>query len=110
MSILDQKPVDSAQQAADAITNIIQQQNNLLNNALVMAYNLLWNNPNAAPQAILDKIGTNATQVFQLSNLNIITLNSVASLTGITPPAITGMPSGWTATYNLDGTITLSKA
>ena len=108
MGIFDNQPKDTAQQAADALVGIIRGQNDSLLGSAKMGWQLLWNNPSATPQQILDKLGTNAKLIFQLSDLNWQTLAAVAQIAGTTPPIINGVPATYTYVINADGTITLT--
>ena len=106
MSILNQ--TTPAQQEADQIRLIIKNayQQDIQNGT--NAYNLLWNNRNATPTAVLAALGTDAEAVFEFANENVSTINAAASIGGITPPTMPGVPAGSTVTFNEDGSANLA--
>jgi len=63
-------------------------------------FNLLWNNPKATPQEILDQYGTDAAELFSFS-LQIQTMAKAID------PGYVPLVSPYEYTINRDGTITV---
>jgi hypothetical protein len=72
---------------------------------------LIWANPHGfTPQQVLTALGTNASLVFALSTLNAATVAGAATICGKSAPALPGIPAGYTAVVNSDGTVTVTQA
>jgi hypothetical protein len=76
-----------------------------------VAWNLIWANPHGfTPQQVLTALGSNAGLVFALSTLNATTVVEAATICGKSGPALPGVPTGYTAVVNADGTVTVTQA
>ena len=88
-------------QIANQIISQAAQLQNLLTTKYTNIYNLVWNNPKATPTDIVNALGTQAVSVFTAS------ADLAAYLIGLGANVPTTVPSGVTATYNNDGTVTI---
>ena len=114
MSLLIQRNINpKAYEAAESIINIINEVGNLLVENHKLAFNRLWNNPDATPEEIVEAMGVDATYVFQCALANLGVLSTCAGYTNrtlgdfmqpneYTPPK--------TINYNQDGSVTLTPA
>ena len=67
-------------------------------------YQTVWANPAATPDKIIAALGTQAAAVFTHAEALADLLNGI--IAGTVP---TGYPTGWTVTFNTDGSATASK-
>ena len=98
-------PVAPEVAAAQNVKLIGNQLFNQMVKSYMVAFNLVWNNPNATPDKVVTAMGVDAQKVFALSGA-LATYLVNAGATGIP----TTMPTGWNYVANNDGSVTLTKA
>jgi hypothetical protein len=110
MGLLESDPLPTpAEVAHREISNRVRAAFTQLQGALAAGQNLLWANPDATPKDVLAEFGTEAVQLFQLSNIAVEAINAVASITG-GPQIGSIVPPDVHYTLHADGTITLTNA
>lgn len=105
MSILDnnpQNPIDKAIRVANTIKGSTRQTFQMMTNAFNTGSKNFWKNPHSAPAQIVEALGTDAREVFELHYALGQLINSIK------PESI---QEGWAAigqfTMNEDGTVTI---
>lgn len=105
MSILDnnpQNPVDKAISVASTIKGSTRQTFHMMTNAFNSGSKNFWKNPHATPAQIVEALGTDAREVFELHYALGQLINSIK------PESI---QEGWNVigqfTMNEDGTVTI---
>lgn len=116
--VINNQPVDSTAEAAQKIANqIIATAPNVVRNLINQRnqlYESFWKNPSVPPHLISAAMGTKAASIFKrdaklaayLAGELIDAGNPADKVAAILP----GMPDAWTATFNADGSVTITPA
>ena len=100
-------PIEIAPEVA-AAGSIKQNANQLfgvMRQTFTGSYNLVWNNPNATPEAVVTALGPDADRIFESSSLTASLLNFVSGTTDYQ----TAMPSTYSYTSLGSGYAKLTK-
>jgi hypothetical protein len=109
MSVLNPTS-DPATSAANQVRAAARMHFQQLARSGIQSYNAIWKNPKATPQQVIAALGTDAAAIFKLADLNNSTIQSAAKIGGGTPPAIPGVPAGYTVAFKADGSATVTQA
>lgn len=99
---------DTEQGAKDWTFDTMERNLNSGFNALVAQFRngklMVWNNPKGlTPQQVMDSHGTRAARLFQISGIIGTAINSL-----IPGTVELALPTGYTVTFNPDGTVTIT--
>jgi len=102
------KTIDAREETVACIRSTIAGAASMLRAQFDNACQLVWHNAyGLTPQQVLDALGTDAAELFAISNTIIPILNQAADAEHQITSVV---PDGTTYTLNADGTITLGAA
>lgn len=109
----DPTPPTPAEQAAVSLTRGMDMELARRKMYRMQNWRLVWENPKATPQAILNALGTDAVKVLTASTVDAGWFTSLATALGVPvstfiDPKYLTVKAGWDVTPNQDGSVTVT--